>query len=291
MEGPTLGNCIFFHETSCFGDSGLLLNPRQACAVESAALMNPNMNVYLLYLCGSKISKSADIMIQQLRSYKNIKIQRIHIDKYMKNTPLEKWYARGILKTSKWPINHMSDIMRYLTLWKYGGIYMDLDVVVIKCLEDLENFTGAEDAIRIAAGIIGFGMGKLGRKMANNSITDLKHNFLGWAWGNNGPGVITRTLKKLCNVTSVQNMTKDQCQGFDVFPPSVFYPIFYPSWRKYFTTDNTNKTMNTIEKSKAIHVWNKLSKLEKVQVGSNVPYGKIAEKYCPKTYKNCGTIF
>lgn len=73
-------------------------------------------------------------------------------------------------------------------------------------MEDLENFTGAEDAIRIAAGIIGFGMGKLGRKMANNSITDLKHNFLGWAWGNNGPGVITRTLKKLCNVTSVSKI-------------------------------------------------------------------------------------
>ncbi|XP_043475820.1 lactosylceramide 4-alpha-galactosyltransferase-like isoform X2 [Leptopilina heterotoma] len=291
MEGPTLGKSIFFHETSCFGDSELLLNPREACAVESAALMNPNLTIYLLFLSGSKVSISAKQLIQHLLLYKNIKIRRINIDKYIKNTPLENWYATGILKTSKWPRNHMSDIMRYLTLWKYGGIYMDLDVVVIKCLEDLENFTGAQDANDVAAGVIGFGMNPLGRKMANDCIIDLKNNFLGWAWGHNGPGVITRTLQRQCNATIAQKMTKDKCQGFQVFQPSVFYPIFYPSWKKYFVTNDFNATMKTIENSKAIHVWNKFSKTEKLQVGSNVPYGKIAEKYCPKTYKNCGKTF
>lgn len=42
---------IFFLETSCTSsDKGKIhLSPRQACAVESAARMNPKMDVYLLF--------------------------------------------------------------------------------------------------------------------------------------------------------------------------------------------------------------------------------------------------
>lgn len=75
-------------------------------------------------------------------------------------------------------------------------------------MEDLENFTGAQDSKDVAAGVIGFGMDKLGRKMANDSVSDLKQKFLGWAWGNNGPGVISRTLQTLCKVNAVSNNLK-----------------------------------------------------------------------------------
>lgn len=123
---------IFFHETSCFGRSEAILNARQACAVESAAMMNPNMTVYLLYLSPSKLSESSRVLYEILKDYSNVKIRRIMINEYVKDTPLERWYASGILKSSYWPTSHMSDILRYLTLWKYGGIYLDLDVVVKK---------------------------------------------------------------------------------------------------------------------------------------------------------------
>lgn len=39
----------------------------------------------------------------------------------------------------------MSDFLRYLVLYKYGGIYLDLDVVVQKNLDELPaNFCGIE---------------------------------------------------------------------------------------------------------------------------------------------------
>ncbi|XP_026301733.1 lactosylceramide 4-alpha-galactosyltransferase, partial [Apis mellifera] len=132
LDEPNGDKNIFFHETSCFDKNGLILNARQACAIESAAKMNPNMNVYLLFLSPSKISKQSKKIFEQLQAYPNIRIRRVKFQNYVKNTPLDVWYKMDILKKSKWPRIQMADILRFLTLWKYGGIYLDLDVVVIR---------------------------------------------------------------------------------------------------------------------------------------------------------------
>lgn len=286
------GRNIFFHETSCFGEFGHAeLNCRQSCAVESAARMNPDTLVHLLFLSPSPPSNRTNQMLEQLMSYENVEVRRVRVEDYIRNTPLERWYERGILKTSHWPRSHMSDIMRFLTLWRFGGIYLDLDVVVTASLEDLTDFAGAEDWDDIAAGVIGFGATRLGRRVADACIRDLMENFRGDVWGNNGPGVITRTLQKLCAVENVKDMNLNRCHGFKVMPPSVFYPVYYKEWKRYFSTDKFNETMNAIENARVIHVWNKLSASEVVEVGSDVPYALVAEKYCPRVYYNCGSIF
>ncbi|XP_011701725.1 PREDICTED: uncharacterized protein LOC105458251 [Wasmannia auropunctata] len=290
-DKPTPGRNIFFHETSCFGEEGLTLNPRQACAVESAARMNPSMTVYLLFVSKSEFSNSTREIVRHLHNYPNVRIRHIDPQRYVKETPLEAWYTSGVLKKSHWPVSHMSDMLRYLTLWKYGGIYLDLDVVVTSSLEDLTNFAGAEDWDDVAAGVMGFDMSKLGRRVADACVRDLKKNFRGDVWGNNGPGVITRTLQKLCATMYARDMTTVRCHGFTVYPPSVFYPIHYINWNKYFEVKDSNATLKILNKAKVIHVWNKLSKAEKVRVNSNVPYAVIARNYCPYVFNNCGKIF
>lgn len=288
---PAAGKSIFFHETSCFGEEGAVLNPRQACAVESAAKLNPKMTVYLLFVSPVKFANGSKEIVRQLASYPNIKIRHILMERYTKGTPLEEWWASDILKTSKWPRSHMSDVLRYLTLWKYGGIYLDLDVVVTSNLEGLTNFAGAENWEDVAAGVLSFGTTGLGRRMADACLRDLKTNFRGDVWGNNGPGVITRTLQKICATKYARDMTKIRCNGFTVYPPSAFYPIHYKKWKRYFENKNKDATMKMLEKSLVIHVWNKLSKNQNISVGSQVPYALIAEKHCPKVYSHCGKVF
>lgn len=290
-QKPILDKNIFFHETSCFGEKGIILNPRQACAVESAAIMNPGTTIYLLFISPSPISVETKEIVKLLSSYPNIKIRRIYPETYTKETPLEDWYKSGVLMKSKWRRSHMSDVLRYLTLWKYGGIYLDLDVVVMTSLENLTNFAGAEDWDDVAAGVMGFSSNDLGRRMAEACLRDLKKNFRGNDWGNNGPGVITRTLQKICSTKYTQDMSVSRCHGFKVFPPSTFYPIHYKKWKKYFEKDKNNSTMKLLEQAKAIHVWNKLSKSTKVQLNDDVPYSIIARKYCPKVSSNCGDHF
>ncbi|XP_023247774.1 lactosylceramide 4-alpha-galactosyltransferase-like, partial [Copidosoma floridanum] len=197
------GKNIFFHETSCFGretNHQLEFNCRQACAVESAARANPGMSVNLLFLSPSAPSNRTRKLLDLLLRYDNVRVKRILVDDYIKESPLERWYEDGVLGTSRWPRSHMSDILRYLTLWRFGGVYLDLDVVIIKSLEDLSNFAGAEDWMDVAAGVIGFSASGLGRRVANACLRDLLRNFRGNVWGNNGPGVITRTLQKFCAV-------------------------------------------------------------------------------------------
>lgn len=44
----------------------------------------------------------------------------------------------------------------------------------------------------------------IGRRMANECIQEIRNNFRGDMWSYNGPGVITRILKKIC---STENMS------------------------------------------------------------------------------------
>ena len=123
---------IFLFGTYCFDKSGIDLNARQACAVESAAKMNPNMTVYLLFLSPLKLSNEAKHFYNILTKYKDVKIKRLINKDYFKNTPLENWFSIEKLRVTRWPSTIMSDILWFITMRKYGGIYLDLDVVVIK---------------------------------------------------------------------------------------------------------------------------------------------------------------
>lgn len=77
-----------------------------------------------------------------------------------------------------------------------------------RSLEYLSNFAGAEDWNHIAAGVMGFDLTPLGRRVADACIRDLKTNYRGNIWGNNGPGVITRTLQKICSTEHVSCFSK-----------------------------------------------------------------------------------
>lgn len=54
-----------------------------------------------------------------------------------------------------WPVEQFSDLYRIVTLWKFGGIYMDLDVISLRQMP-LIDFIGAEHPGNIlASSVIG----------------------------------------------------------------------------------------------------------------------------------------
>lgn len=283
---------IFFHETSCHNGNAPLLTARQACAVESAAKMNPHSQVYVLFPSPVLLKNyTSNSFLKHLETYNNFHILHINMERYFQDTPLDSWYKSGYLLTSQWPRSHASDLLRYLTLWKFGGIYLDLDVVVVKSLKGLTNFAGAESDSAVAAGVLSFSHNGSGHELASNCLHELKDNFRGYDWGYNGPGVITRVLKRVCKVHDVNNMSPEKCKGFQVYPPSWFYPIPWRQWHLYFDTSGNQTVVKKLEDSHVIHVWNKFSTNTSVNVGSNQPYGLIAQKYCPKVYSGAGHVF
>uniref|UniRef100_A0A1B6KGG8 Alpha 1,4-glycosyltransferase domain-containing protein n=1 Tax=Graphocephala atropunctata TaxID=36148 RepID=A0A1B6KGG8_9HEMI len=282
---------IFFLETSCPSEPGIHLTPRQACAVESAAKMNPTSDVYVLFPSPVVDNISRPAYLRELLSYPNVRLRHLPMDLYFQDSPLADWYSSGMLRTSRWPRSHASDILRYLTLWKFGGIYLDLDVVVTKSLSNLSNFAGAESDEDVAAGVLSFSSGGAGHQMAGACVEELRTDFRGYDWGHNGPGIITKVLKSTCGTENVREMTLERCEGFTVFPPHIFYPIPWRKWRLYFDSQKSEETLHRVAHSHAIHVWNKFSTQANITVGSKQPYGVIASKYCPKVYSHVGNIF
>ena len=127
------------------------------------------------------------------------------------------------------------------------------------------------------------------------------------SWGHNGPSLITRVLKKLCQVENLASVTASdiddadasideknriKCKGFLILPSHTFYPIIWQEWQKYFNTrqkENENLWNETtvLKQSVAIHIWNKMSSKEKAQksLKGRQLFTQLAFSQCPVTYQ------
>ncbi|KAJ8979415.1 hypothetical protein NQ317_015847 [Molorchus minor] len=284
---PKKGRSIFFHETSCnsYYNGKITIGARQACAVESAANMNPNFDVYLF---GE--NTQSDRILKALLTYKNLNILHLDFEKYTKNTPVEDLYTSGAIENSDYPMSHASDVLRYLTLWKYGGIYLDLDVVVIKSLENIQpNYAGSESDFNVAAGILSF-------SPTASAIIWRKPVWMtskAALTATTGATTVQVLLRSICGVHKAKEMSHRDCQGFSVYPQEKFYAIPWWNWTMYFDAAAADTVFKLSKNSQIIHVWNKHS--EHIQIplssGTPAPYLMYAKEFCPKTVEQCDEFF
>lgn len=195
---PKKGKSIFFHETSCnsfFADK-IIVSGRQACAVESAARWNPDFDVFFTFSSPGNFKferTKSDRLIRTLLSYENVQIVHLDYEKYTNNTPVEGVYANGELERSQHSTSHSSDILRFVTMWKFGGIYLDLDVITLRSFRNVSlNFAGLESDSFIGSAVLSFDHTGPGHDYAGQCLEDVGNDYRGKEWGHNGPGVVTR---------------------------------------------------------------------------------------------------
>lgn len=143
---------------------------RQACAVESAARWNPDRSVFVLSVSPVGLSsESISPMIRVLLSYPNVHFRNIDLKTYVVGTGAEKFVESGKLFESQFLVVHTSDLLRFVSLNKFGGIYLDLDMVVQKSFDHMPpNFACEEDPTAINNAVLGFQHNEVGKQ-----ITDL----------------------------------------------------------------------------------------------------------------------
>ena len=93
----------------------IYITARQACAVESAARLNPNFEVNLLFASPGVFrfeNTESDRFLQSLLSYRNVKIHHVDYGRYTKDTPVEGLYEKGQLEVSWYAQSHASDVLR-----------------------------------------------------------------------------------------------------------------------------------------------------------------------------------
>ncbi|KAK1355738.1 hypothetical protein POM88_048994 [Heracleum sosnowskyi] len=115
-----------------------------------------------------------------------------------KSTPAaESWFddlKSGNMDPGKIPLaQNLSNLIRLTVYYKYGGVYLDTDFIVLKDFSGLRNSIGAQSS----------------------------NAFGNWTrWGHNGPYLVSRVASRFAT-------SKDL--NFTIFPPMAFYPIY---WKK-----------------------------------------------------------
>lgn len=102
---------------------------RHLCAIESAAKMASGYNIYIITLSvnNTKANIKSYKPLEKLSNlYPNIEIFRFTVDKYFRDSPM-----RGILQHSDISLSLVEFAASMLTLWRYGGITYDLDLITL----------------------------------------------------------------------------------------------------------------------------------------------------------------
>lgn len=161
---------IFFIEADP-GDEKILEDGRQACSVESAAFLNPDMKVYVNFLTVTdKLFMHDSKLLQALQSYENIKIRFINFEDYFKGSMLEEWLRNDPLWA--YDVRQVSQVAKMLMLLRHGGVAMDFNIISLFPFKNItdENFSCAIDRTTLLTSLIRLKNDENGQKFADAFI-------------------------------------------------------------------------------------------------------------------------
>ncbi|XP_063297728.1 alpha-1,4-N-acetylglucosaminyltransferase-like [Pelobates fuscus] len=180
-------------------------------------------------------------------------------------------------RESHW-IHVSADGTRLALIWKYGGIYMDTDIISIRPIP-VERFMAVESFAYSSNGVVGLSQH---HKFTWLSMENFVQNYDGGRWGHQGPQLFTRVLKQFCNISEFSILGDTMCRNITLLNPQRFYPISYPSWRLYYQVWENLPTFND---SYALHLWNYMnSEHRTMTTGSNTLVEHLFQQFCPSTY-------
>lgn len=139
------------------------------------ARTNPDMDIYFMF--GTKtdgVNLLLNDLVQGLLSYPNIHLRYVNPIEFSKGTKLETFFQRRAMENSSYILEHTADVMRVLILNKYGGQYLDLDIVSLVPLSVInrQNFACCESDNMAANGIMNLDADEQGGKAISNKYLE-----------------------------------------------------------------------------------------------------------------------
>ncbi|KAI3988912.1 hypothetical protein MKX01_016483 [Papaver californicum] len=202
-----------------------------------------------------------------------------------KNTPAKAWFndmKKGLKDPGQIPFaQNLSNLLRLVTLYKYGGVYLDTDFIVLKSFSGLRNSIGAQSVDiqsnhwnRLNNAVLVFDKN---HPLLYKFIENFCYTFDGSRWGFNGPYLVTRVIQKVSGKPGY---------NFTVLPPKAFYPVDWIKIGGYFQKPVTPyqskwveaKVLQLSRETYGVHLWNKESGKQRIEEGSVI--GKLISKSC-----------
>ncbi|KAM7260221.1 hypothetical protein ACFE04_015962 [Oxalis oulophora] len=186
-----------------------------------------------------------------------------NLDELLKDTPsvvfASVWFE---WRKTKFYSTHYSELVRLAALYKYGGIYLDTDIIVLKPLSSLHNSVGLESQLSgspLNGAVMAFEKGSpFIFECLKEFYTTYDDTRLRW----NGADLLTRIAKNF--------MAKNTALGrleLEIQPSFVFFPISSQNITRYFTSPVTetekaeqDALFERIQReSLTFHFWNSLT--------------------------------
>ncbi|XP_049274159.1 lactosylceramide 4-alpha-galactosyltransferase [Rhipicephalus sanguineus] len=178
---------IFFLETA----GASCINERAACSIESAALRHPYYTVWLLTILDMRDCRP----LRNLQQLPNFRLLNINLNSMVKDSVLVHWYLKDDWNHSPFRVNHLSDALRLLVLWKYGGVYADMDVLTLKSFSELRNVVARELFPDVGNSVMVFDKG---HPFLSRCLQEFSSTYKARKWAHNGPRLLERVLSWFC---------------------------------------------------------------------------------------------
>lgn len=229
------------------GLESLLLNHRDACVVVLSE------TIELDFFAGSFVKDG----------YK-VAVAMPNLDELLKDTPTavfaDVWSE---WRVTKFYPTHYSELVRLAALYKYGGIYLDSDIIVLNPLSSINNTVGLEDqhaGSSLNGAVMAFRKNSLFiMECLKEFYTSYDDTHLRW----NGADLLMRVARKFLNKedTSMKQLE------LNVRPSYIFFPIGSEDITSYFTApaSETEKARQDtmfkkiLSESLTFHFWSSLT--------------------------------
>ncbi|XP_042553900.1 lactosylceramide 4-alpha-galactosyltransferase [Dipodomys spectabilis] len=271
---------IFFLETSERTNPNFLF----MCSVESAARAHPEARVVVLMkgLPGGSAPLPRHLGTSLLSCFPNVQLLRLDLEELFGGTPLAAWHAarRGRWCWQPYLLPVLSDAARIALLWKFGGIYLDTDFIVLRSLKNLTNTLGTQSRYLLNGAFLAF---ERRHEFLALCMRDFVAHYNAWVWGHQGPQLLTRVFKRWCSIRSLGD--SHACRGVTALPREAFYPISWQNWKKYFEDISAQELARLLNATYAVHVWNKKSHGTHLRATSQALLAQLHARYCPTTHE------
>ena len=168
-----------------------------------------------------------------LKIVPNLKIVKVNFEVIVRNTSIAKVW-QNLSKKEGHYLNNISNAVRLVLLYKFGGTYFDTDIVSLNSLpEDKSNFAIYENDLGgVNNALIKFEKKHpLLAKMLDNLALDFKPK----EWAYNGPKLFGRTLEQMCSYEKDQGWKCDKKLRMSFLPISTAYPINWKYKERFFS--------------------------------------------------------
>uniref|UniRef100_A0A5B7BXW0 Putative lactosylceramide 4-alpha-galactosyltransferase-like n=1 Tax=Davidia involucrata TaxID=16924 RepID=A0A5B7BXW0_DAVIN len=204
-----------------------------------------------------------------------------------KDTPAEGWFndiKSGNKDPGEIPLaQNLSNLIRLAILYKYGGVYLDTDFIVLKDFSGLRNSIGAQSIdvsgswTRLNNAVLVFDKN---HPLVYKFIEEFASTFDGNKWGHNGPYLVSRVATRTRSRSSHE-------YNYTVLPPLAFYPVGWNRIAGFFVEPNTRHLAKWVEDkllqlsggpTYGVHLWNKQSSRLRIEEGSII--GRLILDHC-----------